>query len=110
MLKAWTLARAAPASRSRPSEAVGGRSALPGRKVSRVATVPLALPSRSAAISRGAARPWAYEELLSAQLDPALDLLERGDLGYPSACSSDQCPSVPGRTGSGAAVTGSMWG
>jgi hypothetical protein len=49
---------AAPASRSRATETVGGRSLLPDRKVSRVATVPLALPSRSAAISRGAARPW----------------------------------------------------
>ena len=31
----------------------------PDRKVSRVATVPLAVPSRSAAIRRGATRPWA---------------------------------------------------
>ena len=49
---------AAPASRSRATETVGGRSALPDKNVSRVVTVPLALPSRSAAISRGAARPW----------------------------------------------------
>src|SRR5687768_7719826 len=57
-IKAWTLAIAAPASRSRAAETIGGRSLLPDRKVSRVATVPLALPSRSAAIRRGPARPW----------------------------------------------------
>src|SRR5512133_3159067 len=56
---ALTLAIAAPASRRRTAETIGGRSLLPDRKVSRVATVPLALPSRSAAIRRGATRPWA---------------------------------------------------
>ncbi|HET8651008.1 MAG TPA: hypothetical protein VFM13_00375 [Gaiellaceae bacterium] len=39
------------------AETIGGRWLLPDRNVSRVATVPLALPSRSAAIRRGAARP-----------------------------------------------------
>jgi hypothetical protein len=56
--KAWTLAIAAPASRSRARETVRGRSLLPDRTVSRLATVPLALPSRSALTSSGAARRW----------------------------------------------------
>src|SRR5207247_136941 len=55
---ALTLAIAAPASRRRAAETIGGEPLLPDRKVSRVATVPLALPSRSAAIRRGPARPW----------------------------------------------------
>src|SRR6266700_2137766 len=55
---ALTLAIAAPASRRRTAETIGGEPLLPYRKVSRVATVPLALPSKSAAIRRGPARPW----------------------------------------------------
>lgn len=54
---AWTLAIAAPAARSRAVERVGGRRLLPGRRVSSVATVPQALPSKSPAISLGVARP-----------------------------------------------------
>jgi hypothetical protein len=57
-VKAWTLAIAAPASRSRARETVRGRSLLPDRTVSTLATVPLALPSRSALTSSGAARRW----------------------------------------------------